>query len=230
MEPMEPREVAELVFDRVVDYCNNKSGDTPLDCMADHSPDQLDVFIDSYLDEEEIEEIDNALENPETTYDDVEKEYEKIKTFYDDVEKEYEKLWKEWMAEEIAYDLGHLEIEDLAYNIANNYELSNSCKVARLKAYVEALREFAGAIKLALQEKEPLSSSKLYEWFERLAEFVPSDKSEFIKGVDYYLDFYNIYEVDELLTLDLLSQYVDRAIRKIETEYLPELEALTNTS
>jgi len=213
---MEPRELAELVFDRVIGYCNNESGDTPIDCMIYHNPDMFSQFADLYLDEEEIEELDNTLENP--------------KAFYDEAEKEYEKLWKEWLSEKIAYGLGHLEIEDLAYNIANTDKLDNASKVTRLKAYAEALREFADAIKLALQEKKPLSSSDLYKWFERLAEFAPSDKSQYIKDADYYLDFYDVFDVDQLLTQDLLLQYVDRALRKIETKYLPELEGLTNTS
>ena len=210
---MEPRELAQLVFERVVDYCQNHSGDTPLDCMLSHNPDEFSVFAENYLNDEELEEL-QTVEDP--------------KAYDDEAEKEYAKLWNEWLSEEIAYGLGHLDIEDLAYNIANSDKLDNASKVERLKAYAEVLREFANVIKLALQEKKPLSSANLHKWFERLAEFAPSNRSEYIKEADYYLDFYDMYEVDQLLTLDLLSQYVDRALRKIENKYLPELEALTN--
>ncbi len=182
--------------------------------MADHSPDQLDVFIDAYLKGREAEELEKAIESSET--------------FWDEVKKEYEKLWDEWLAEEIAYDLGHLEIEDIAYNIANKDELDNASKAERLKAYAEVLREFADAIKRALQEKKPLSSANLYKWFKRLAEFAPSNQTDYIKDADFYLDFYDMYDVDRLQTLDLLLQYVNRTLRKIENEYLPELGALTN--
>jgi hypothetical protein len=210
---MDPREEAELVFNRVVDYCENHSGDTPLDCMLSHNPDEYSTFASLYLNDEELEELE-SVENP--------------KAFDDEAEKEYAKLWNEWLAEEIAYNLGHLEIEDLAYNIANKDGLDNASKVERLKAYAEVLREFADAIKRALQEKKPLSSANLYKWFKRLAEFAPSDQTEYIKNADFYLDFYDMYDVDQLQTLDLLLQYVNRTLRKIENEYLPELGALTN--
>jgi hypothetical protein len=210
---MDPRELAELVFNRVVDYCENHSGDTPLDCMLSHNPDEFSTFASLYLNDEEIGELE-SVENP--------------KAFDDEAEKEYAKLWNEWLAEEIAYNLGSLEIEDLAYNIANKDELDNASKVERLKAYAEVLREFADAIKRALQEKKPLSSANLYKWFKRLAEFAPSDQTEYIKNADFYLDFYDMYDVDQLQTLDLLLQYVNRTLRKIENEYLPELGALTN--
>jgi len=210
---MDPREVAELVFNRVVDYCENHSGDTPLDCMLSHNPDEYSTFASLYLNDEELEELE-SVENPEA-YD-------------DEAEKEYAKLWNEWLSEEIAYDLGHLEIEDLAYNIANKDGLDNVSKVERLKAYAEVLREFADTIKRALQEKKPLSSANLYKWFKRLAEFAPSNQTEYIKDADFYLDFYDMYDVDQLQTLDLLLQYINRTLRKIENEYLPELGVLTN--
>jgi uncharacterized protein YeaO (DUF488 family) len=212
---MEPSELAQLVFERVVDYCQNHSGDTPLDCMLSHNPDEFSTFTESYLDDEELEELQN-VEDP--------------KAFDDEAEKEYAKLWSEWLSEEIAYRLGHSEIEDLAYNIANSDKLDNASKVERLKAYAKVLREFADTIKLALQEKKPLSSTNLYNWFKRLAEVTSSFNANYRKEVQYYLDFYDLFDVDQLLTLDLLSQYVNRTLRKIENKYLPELEALTNES
>jgi len=210
---MDPREEAELVFNRVVDYCENHSGDTPLDCMLSHNPDEYSTFASLYLNDEELEELE-SVENP--------------KAFDDEAEKEYAKLWNEWLAEKIAYDLGSLEIENLAYNIANKDGLDNTSKVERLKAYAEVLREFADAIKRALQEKKPLSSANLNKWFRRLAEVTSSFNTDYRKTIQYYLDVYNMYDVDQLQTLDLLLQYVNRTLRKIENEYLPELGALTN--
>jgi len=212
---MDPREEAELVFNRVVDYCENHSGDSPLDCMLRHNPDDYSTFASLYLNDEELEELEaEAIEDP--------------KAYDDEAEKEYAKLWNEWLAEEIAYDLGSLVIEDLAHYIANKDELDNASKAERLKAYAEVLREFADAIKRALQEKKPLSSANLHKWFKRLAEFAPSNQTDYIKDADFYLDFYDMYDVDQLQTLDLLLQYVNRTLRKIENEYLPELGALTN--
>jgi len=212
---VEPREVAEIVIDRVVDYCRNNRGDT-LECLADHSPDQLDVFIDAYLNGKEAEDLDKAIENSDM--------------FWDEVKKEYEKLWKDWWSEELAYDFGHLVIEDQAKNIMNNYELDNATKVRRLKAYAEVLHELADTIKQALQNQEPLSSADLYKWFKKLAEVTSSFDSDYRKEVQYYLDFYDIWDVDQLQTLSLLLEYINRTLRSIENTYLPELEALTNES
>ncbi|MFP3234186.1 MAG: hypothetical protein RXR08_11055 [Sulfolobaceae archaeon] len=78
---MEPGEVAEIIIERVVDYCRNTSGDPTLECLEYHSPDQLDVFVDGYLTEEENNEL--------------QKEIDKSEKFWDEVEKEYEKLWKQ---------------------------------------------------------------------------------------------------------------------------------------
>jgi len=90
---MEQSEIAKIIFDRVVDYCT-RHNDEPLACMADHEPDQLSVFIDSYLKDEEDEAIENSDEK-----------------FWRAIEKEYKKLWKEWWSEELAYNLGHLILE-----------------------------------------------------------------------------------------------------------------------
>ena len=211
---MDPREEAELVFNRVVDYCENHSGDTPLDCMLSHNPDEYSTFASLYLNDEELEELE-SVENP--------------KAFDDEAEKEYAERWKEWLSEKIAYDLGHLEIEDLAYNIANKDELNNASKVERLKAYAEVLREFADAIKRALQEQKPLSSEQLYEWFRRLAEVTSSFNMDYRKAIQYYLDVYSMSDAGvQLQTLNALLSYIDITLNRIEYYYLPELGALTN--
>jgi hypothetical protein len=174
------------------------------------------VFIDAYLNGKEAEDLDKAIENSDM--------------FWDEVKKEYEKLWKDWWSEELAYDFGHLVIEDQAKNIMNNYELDNATKVRRLKAYAEVLHELADTIKQALQNQEPLSSADLYKWFKKLAEVTSSFDSDYRKEVQYYLDFYDIWDVDQLQTLSLLLEYINRTLRSIENTYLPELEALTNES
>jgi len=211
---MDPHELGKLVFYRVVDYCENHSGDTPLDCMLSHNPDEFSTFASLYLNDEEIGELE-SVENP--------------KAFDDEAEKEYAERWKEWLSEKIAYDLGHLEIEDLAYNIANKDELDNASKVERLKAYAEVLREFADAIKRALQEQKPLSSEQLYEWFRRLAEVTSSFNMDYRKAIQYYLDVYSMSDADvQLQTLNALLSYIDITLNRIEYYYLPELGALTN--
>ena len=218
MEPieLEPRDIARTVFDRVMHYCATERGYT-LECAKDHSPDQLSIFIDGYLTKEEAEELDKAIESSET--------------FWDEVKKEYEELWKSWWSEKLAYSLGHLILKEIAERIAKDDRLDNASKVERLKAYAEVLHEFADAIQQALQNREPLSSAYLYKWFKRLAEFAPSHRSEYIKDVEYYLNFYEMSDVDDQLqTLSILPSYIDMALTRIEYYYLPELEALTNES
>jgi len=59
---MEPDDVVRLVIHRVVDYCRNNYGDIFV-CQLIHSPDQLDVFIDNYLTEEELRELLKEIDN-----------------------------------------------------------------------------------------------------------------------------------------------------------------------
>ncbi len=69
---MEPHEVAEFVIDRVLDFCRNNRGDT-FECMTDHSPDQLDVFIDAYLPDWMAEDLEKAIEKSDNFWDEVKK-------------------------------------------------------------------------------------------------------------------------------------------------------------
>ncbi|MCI4455277.1 MAG: hypothetical protein JHC23_00940, partial [Sulfolobus sp.] len=143
-------------------------------------------------------------------------------TFWDEVEKEYENLWREWWSEEVAYSLGHLILEDGAKYIMEDEKLDNASKARLLKAYAKELKEFADVVKQALQNKKPLSSTQLYKWFEKLTKVYPSRLYEYVKDAEYYLDYYDMYN-DQLETLSLLSQYIERALRTIEQNYLPEL-------
>jgi hypothetical protein len=212
-----PSDLADFLFKRVVFYCENLSDDRPfgLDCMMRHHPNAFSIFANSFIPQEVAEKL-KTIGNPTT--------------FWNDVEKEYKKLWDEWWAHKLAWALGHLETEELADNIVNDNELDNAGKVKRLKAYAEVLHEFADAIKRALQEKKPLSSADLYEWYKRIKEVAsPFGFDKWArKAIEYFLRFYDMYEKYKLPTLSLLLEYVNKTLHKIENEYLPELEALTN--
>ena len=213
---MEPREVAELVLDKVVEYCSKVHGHKP-ECMADHSPDQLEVFIDAYLPERVAEELDKAVESPET--------------FWGEVKNEYEKAWKEWWVHYIAYHLDdELKVlyETLAYN---DLLLSDSCRVKRLKAYEELLNGFKDAIRRALQERKPLTKLELYNWFKKMGEAVYGYKNnDYDKEVTYYLNYYDMLDDGEKLEIlnALLNNYIDYDLHYIK-EKLSELGTLTNS-
>jgi len=215
---MEPREVAELVLDRVVSYCEHNSGDSTLDCMAYHSPDQLSVFIDAYLNEEENKDLEKAIESSDT--------------FWDEVEKEYEKLWNEWWIKDIAYHLDD-ELKTLYEAIAyNDLLLTDSCRVKRLKAYEELLNEFKDAIRRAIKERKPLTELELRDWFKKMGEAVYGTKNNYYeKEVTYYLNYYDMLDYNDKLEIlsILLNDYIDNDLFYIKQK-LSELGALTNKS
>ena len=213
---MEPRDVAELVMDRVANYCENNSGDSPLECLTDHSPDQLDVFVDAYLDEEEDNELNEAIENSDN--------------FWDEVKKEYESLWKSWIITKVGNSLGD-EIDLTLYSIIDNPRLNNDYKARRLKAYAEVLDKFGDAVLRALQERKPLSKKDLYYWLTELGDtaFGAGDY-DYNNDVDYYLSYYDeLNDNEKLDMLDILSNNIDDAFYDINDE-LRKLEALTNKS
>ena len=211
---MEPDEIAQNIFDRVVDWCENHSGDTPLECMEYHNPSDLSVFADSYLTDEEDEEIENSDEN-----------------FWESVKKEYEKLWKEGMSSYIGSYLSD-ELKMLAESIIQDAELCDACKARRLKAYDEALHKFADAIKQALQNGKPLGEGELYDWFKKIGDVAFGVKNNaYYEEVDYYESPYDMLDDNE--KLEVLSSLLDAIadVRyDIEEQYLPELEALTNNN
>jgi len=213
---MEPREVAEIVIDRVVDYCQHNSGDGILECLADHSPDQLDIFIDGYLKEEEAKELDKAIENSDN--------------FWDEVKKEYEALWKAWIITKVANFLGD-EIDLTLYSIIDNPNLDNDCKARRLKAYAEVLDKFGDAVLRALQERKPLSESDLDYWFTQLGDIAFGVKNyNYYEEFGYYLGYYDsLDDSDKLDLLNILLDNIDNAFYDINDE-LRELGALTNNN
>ena len=213
---MEPREVAELTIERVVNYCEHNSGDTPLECLADHSPDQLSIFIDGYLTKEEAEELDKAIESSET--------------FWDEVKKEYEALWRSWIATKVGLYLGN-EIDLTLYSITDNPRLNNTCKARRLKAYAEVLDQFGDAVLQALQKKKPLSRKDLYYWLTELGDVAfGGGNYDYDNDVDYYLSYYDeLNDEEKLDMLDVLLNEIDDAISTTNEE-LRRLGVLTNKS
>jgi len=211
---VEPDEVAEIVIDRVMDFCENNRGDK-LECMADHSPDQLDVFIDAYLKENEAEDLEKAIENSDN--------------FWDEVKKEYEKMWNRGIGLEVAYFLGN-ELDLIPYSIIENDGLDDASKVRYLKAYDEVLYKFSDAIKRALQDGKPLSPEDLYDWYMKIADVVSIKSSDYSEEVSYFLDFYSMLDDDG--KLEMLSNLLDdiaNVLYDIEEKYLPDLGVLRNS-
>jgi len=183
--------------------------------MADHSPDQLDVFIDAYLKENEAEDLEKAIENSDN--------------FWDEVKKEYEKMWNRGIGLEVAYFLGN-ELDLIPYSIIENDGLDDASKVRYLKAYDEVLYKFSDAIKRALQDGKPLSPEDLYDWYMKIADVVSIKSSDYSEEVSYFLDFYSMLDDDG--KLEMLSNLLDdiaNVLYDIEEKYLPDLGVLRNS-
>jgi arsenate reductase-like glutaredoxin family protein len=213
---MEPREVAEIVIDRVDYYCRNNSGDTLVECLAHHNPDELDVFIDAYLKGKEAEELDKAIEN--------------LDEYWDEVKKEYEKLWDE----EMSLQLGQLlsdEMVSLYENIVQNDELDDACKARRLKAYAEVLDKFGDAIMRALQEKKPLTEDDLLDWYDKMGDVTFGLKNyNYYEIMGYYIGFYDgLSDTGKLEVLKILLDEIGNVLYDIDNK-LSELGDLINES
>ncbi len=212
---MEPSDIAEIVFDRVFDYCT-RHHDTPLECLANHSPDQLDVFIDAYLTDKD-NEINEAIENSD-------------REFWRAIVREYEKLWKERMGAYVGESLGD-ELKLIAEGIIQNDELSDASKVGYLKAYDKVLDEFGNVVKRALQNSKPLSKHELYDWFMKIADAVSIKNYAYREEVLYFVDFYNMLNNNEKLeALSILLDAIADVLYDIENKYLPDLGVLTNNN
>jgi len=211
---MEPGEIAGIVIDRVVDYCRNNSGDTTLQCMEYHSPDQLDVFIDGYLTEEEDNELEKEIENSDS--------------FWDELRKQYDKLW----GQEIGAILGNSLADTLSLlyeNIIQNDELDDARKARRLKAYAEVLDGFGDAIKRALQERKPLSERDLDYWYTKLGDSAFGVKNyNYYEEIGYDLGYYDtLDDNDKLEVLSILLDEVGNVLYDIANK--SELGALRNS-
>ena len=195
---MEPGEIAEIIMDRVMNFCKYNYGDI-LECLINHSPDQLDMFVDGYLTEEENRKLVN--------------EVEKSDNFWNEVEKEYEELWKSWITIKVAGFLSE-EVYLPIYSIIDNLNLDNDCKLRRLQAYEEVLDKFGDEVQRALQQKKPLSKSDLVFWFTKLGNIVFKLKNnDYYNQVNYYLNYYAMLDNDEkLLVLNYLSNEIRDAV------------------
>jgi hypothetical protein len=212
---MEPGDIAEVVFDRVMDFCT-KIHDQTLECLADHAPEQLSVFMDSYL-EDEDNDINEAIENSDHT-------------FWEAIEKEYEKLWTERLSIDISDSLGDI-LSLIAENIMQNDELNDASKVRYLKAYDEVLDKFGEAIKRALQDSEPLSPEVLQDWYMKIGDAVSVNTSDYSNEVSYFVDFYTMLDDNEQLkVLSNLLDDVSNVLYDIEQKYMRDFGALTNNS
>ena len=210
---MEPDEIAGNVFGRVWNFCKNNYDDT-LECLTNHSPDELPNFINSYLTNEEDEAIQNADQN-----------------FWESLKKEYEKLWTEEITRELRDYLGDT-LELLAESIIQSYEIDSAIRARHLKAYAKILDEFGDAIKQALQDGKPLSEQKLFDWYIKLGDsaFAVSNYN-YYEEIGYLTSLYDL--LDDNAKLEVLSTLLDAVadvLWDIEEKYLPELEALTNNN
>jgi len=206
---VEPRDVAEIVIDRVVDYCENNSGDIFV-CQLIHSPDQLDVFIDNYLTEEELRELV--------------KEIDKSEKFWDEVEEAYEELWRMWITIKVAGFLSE-EVYLPIYSIIDNLNLGNDCKAKRLEAYEEVLDNLGDEVQRALQRKKPLSKNDLAFWFTKLGNIAFRLKNnDYFNQVNYYLSYYDVLNNDEKLkVLEYLLKYIHNVVYHAISDELGKL-------
>jgi len=190
--------IAEDVFDRVKDYC--KHSDEWPKCMVDHSPDKFDQFVNKILNEEEAEELKRVIkENSDV--------YKTPDEFWNELKLNYYMVWTQWMTSEISKLLGSL-ITDPVDFISSDSELSNFCKIKRLKDYAIMLDNFRKAIKYALKEEKPLNKNKLYDWFMRLYDVglrndIYLKRDQWSNTVNYWLNFYDM--LPDYVKLDLLE-------------------------
>jgi len=212
---MEPGDIAGTVFDRVMDFCTKiKIYDNTLECMVNHAPEQLSVFMDSYL-EDEDQDINEAIENSD----------------WEAIEKEYENLWKERVSIDISDSLGDIILSSIAGNIMRQDELDDASKVRYLKAYDEVLDKFGDAIKHALQDSKPLSPAVLYDWYMKIGDSSLVKGSVYNKVVSYFVNFYEMLDDnDQLKVLSNLLDYIGNVLYDIEEKYMPDFGVLTNNS
>ena len=220
IEYVTTEDIAKDIFDRVEDYCGHS--DDWYKCIADHSPDKFDEFVNRYLNGEEAEELKRFIEENSDVYKSPEEFWNEVKIFY-------EALWLEWMTTKIAKRLNDL-IEYSMYPIIHDTELSNSSKIRRLKAYADVLNKFRDAIQHALNEKKPLSKGDLYYWFTDA--FGLEADPVYYNTVNYWLSYYD--KLDDYGKLDVLERLLpemDDEFSRIDKEIeFMEFEALTNQS
>ncbi len=214
-EELDPRKVAGILMDELIDECEDDPECMPLPDEEDALYRALDVCA-SYLCDELIE-IEDAMEKSETFRDELEKEFR-------------EKLYNYW-ANMISIGLEDV-LEEAYNNIANNEDLVNFRKARLLKKYQKVLEEFADAIDRALKEKKPLSKKDLYNWFMEIGDTVLGTEAYdwFDLQVDNWLSFYDSLKDNyKLVMLWSLKYSITEGLLPKIKQKISELEGLTNS-
>lgn len=199
-------ELAIKLNKEVKQECANNSGDgyEYIKCLLDHSPENLEDFIGSYIDYVDVveilgmtdlddEEIDEFLENTNNK-------------FWKLVKEEYENLWLEDVAtavgEWLAYDL-----DSLYHQVIEDDSLTNGEKVYVLQRFKDLLEKLVDIINNAIESETPLSSDTLRKYLADIARTL----NRYVRD-DYfedYLDYYSSIPNKEGL-LKALSTLNDR--------------------
>jgi len=202
---MEAHEIAETVFDKVIDYCT-RIYDQTLECISNHSVEHLSVFIDAYL-ENEDDEIEKAIENSD-------------EKFWKSIEEEYEKLWKENMILRVSENLGDI-LRMLLEIIVQDDELNDNAKVRYLKDYDDILDKFGYIIEDALEHSKPLSKGVMRDWYKKIAKALSIRNSNYCKQLSYILDYYDMLDdSDQLHVLSILLDYISSVSYDIQKKYI----------
>ena len=211
---MEPHDIAETIFDRVIDYCE-RIHDQPLECISNHNAEQLSVFIDAYLEDEDTE-IEEAIQNSD------EKSWKLI-------QEEYEKLWRERMVLGVSEKLGDI-LNIVMESIIQNDELNDNAKVRYLKDYDDILDKFGYTIEDRLEHSRPLGKGVMRDWYKKIAKAFSIFNDDYCKQLSYILDYYDMLDdSDQLNVLSILLDYISDILYDIHEKYI-DVEYNTNSS
>ncbi len=215
-EELDPRKVAGILMDKLINTCMDDPKCTPL-------PDDEDALFIA---------LDYCLGSTVCDIDpEAEEAIEKSKTFRDELEKEFREMLNDYWAGMISTGLEN--VLDEAYNkIANNKHLVDFRKARLLKKYQKVLEDFVDAIDHALKEKKPLSKKDLYNWFMDIGDTVLGTEAYdwFDLQVDNWLSFYDSLEdYYKLVMLVYLEDSITEELLPKIKQKISELEGLTNS-
>jgi len=198
---LSPQDIARIVEDNVRAYCANISGDSYLNCILEHSPEQLQDFLqisDYYGNDEKIGEI---LENGNMD-------------FWKTLESEYEKNWMSDLANAIADGLGG-EIQAVYESIIQDDSINDNEKVYLLKSLDNALDKLGKAITNALKSQTPLNTNELRKY---IKDIVKSAGLLYTDNFEYFLDYYenSLSETGKLEVLDGLLDSIGNTMYDID--------------
>jgi hypothetical protein len=214
-EELDPRKVAGILMDKLINTCMDDPKCTPL-------PDDEDALFIA---------LDYCLGSTVCDIDpEAEEAIEKSKTFRDELEKEFREMLNDYWAGMISTGLEN--VLDEAYNkIANNKHLVDFRK-ARLLKISKVLEDFVDAIDRALKEKKPLSKKDLYNWFMEIGDTVLGTEAYdwFDLQVDNWLSFYDsLKDYYKLVMLVYLKDSITEELLPKIKQKISELEGLTNS-